>query len=272
MQLGRGVAALTLSMLAAGCAPGETRNEEGVTSGVASNDVSARTAPPIGSPRGGQLQAKTAAPITIAAKTPELDFQYVIPGEAAAIPPLRGLLTAEAERTRLSAMAEYRRYIRDGLPAGVDPNRFSTEVTWTPVGTTEQLLVLMSKGYAYTGGAHGSDFSAALLWDRAGERRVPFSALFTDQAAALATIRPSFCSAFADARARKLGRQTGTYECPRFDQVTLAPTRTVGGKFGRIGAWVAAGTQAEGSYMLELFIPAAMVPLVAPEWRASFPG
>ena len=27
------------------------------------------------------------------------------------------------------------------------------------------------------------------------------------------------------------------------------------GKFGRIGAWVAAGTQAEGSYTLELFHP-----------------
>ena len=274
MQIRKKVAVLTLSMLISGCAPEATGHEEGASSGAASNDVVALPAPVSASDRSGEVQAKTAAPITIVAETSELEFRYVIPREATAISPLRALLTAEAEQAKMSAKNEYRRYARDDLPAGVNPNRFSTEVTWRPVGTTEQLLVLVSKGYAYTGGAHGSDLSEALLWDKAGERRVPLSALFTDQAAALATIRPSFCSALADARAKRLGRETGTgaYDCPRFDQVTLAPTRTVGGKFGRIGAWVAADTQAEGGYTLELFIPAAMIPFVAPEWRVSFPG
>lgn len=237
-----------------------------------------RDAEPASSDRASEIAVKTGAssqPLVIATKSPELDFRYVIPVEAASIALLRSLLVAKAERARTAAKDDYARFTNE-LPAGVTANRFSTEMAWKQVAATEQLLVFVAEGYVYTGGAHGSDVYETLIWDRAGERTLTISDLFTDEVAAMATIRQPFCTAMAQARARKLGREgTGSFVCPSFDEIALAPTRTVGGKFARIGAWIPAGVvggTAEGHYTFNIFIPRAMIGLVAPRWRASFPG
>lgn len=63
--------------------------------------------------------------------------------------------------------------------------------------------------------------------------------------------------------------------CPTFDQLTIAPSGSVGGKCSRISIVAdpyVAGPWAEGAYEVELAIPKALVALVAPAYRASFPG
>lgn len=68
--------------------------------------------------------------------------------------------------------------------------------------------------------------------------------------------------------------QTGFTACPTFSDLTVLPSGNVGGTFSRITVIAdpyVAGSWAEGEYRVELFIPKAMIPLIAPEWRASFP-
>src|SRR3546814_10675751 len=65
-------------------------------------------------------------------------------------------------------------------------------------------------------------------------------------------------------------------QCPGFaDHITLAFAKPVDGTFGRIAVYIPAdiaGAHAEGSYTFALFIPKELIPLIAPEWRASFAG
>lgn len=222
----------------------------------------------------------TAAPIHLTEKSSAIDFDYKIPARAAAIPALKAHLLADAETSKQASIRDHDDYAK-ALPADSPARPYGLEKDWSVIGETDQLLSLISRGYVYLGGAHGSDTFQALLWDKAANRPVPFAAMFTDTAKALATIRKPFCDTLNEERAKRRGGTVGELDdwstrCPDYDDhVTLAFAHPVGGTFGRIAVFIPAdiaGAHAEGNYTYELFIPEAMIPLIAPEWRASFPG
>src|SRR3546814_6696336 len=74
-------------------------------------------------------------------------------------------------------------------------------------------------------------------------RAVPFDALFTDKAQALATIRKPFCDTLDKERAKRRGGELGTADdwstqCPGFaEHITLAFAKPVDGTFGRIAVY-----------------------------------
>ena len=213
-------------------------------------------------------------------QTPQLDFELSIPAEAAALPALKARLLEEAARGKAETLAQQADYVRE-VPDGAG-RTFGWQAEWSVQGATAGLLSLVGQLSAYTGGAHGSAGTAPILWDRVRDREVTLDALFTDKAKALATMRTAYCRALDQQRAERRGtagvetKLGGEFDaCPPFDQLTVAPSGNVGGKFSRI-AIVAdpyvAGPWAEGAYEVELLIPKAMVAFVAPPYRASFPG
>src|SRR3546814_19547327 len=95
-------------------------------------------------------------------------------------------------------------------------------------------------------------------------RAVPFDALFTDKAQALATIRKPFCDTPDKERAKRRGGELGTAadwstQCPGFaDHITLAFAKPVGGNFRRIARYIPADTTGqlvEGRVTLHPLLP-----------------
>ncbi|HVI98782.1 MAG TPA: DUF4163 domain-containing protein [Sphingomonas sp.] len=218
--------------------------------------------------------------IHLTEKTDAIDFDYKIPSRAAAAPALRDHLLADAETGKKATIRDQAQYAKE-LPPDAPARPYGLEKSWSVVGETGQLLSLVAAGYVYTGGAHGSDSFETLVWDKTANRAVPFDALFTDKTKALATIRKPFCDTLNKERAKRRGGELGTADdwstrCPEFkDHITLAFAKPVNGTFSRIGVYIPAdiaGAHAEGSYTYDLAIPKEMISLIAPEWRASFPG
>ncbi|WNO53901.1 DUF4163 domain-containing protein [Stakelama saccharophila] len=225
--------------------------------------------------------------IDLKEKSDALEFSYRIPAEAAAIPGLADMLKTRAETAKRDALTEHAE-MAESLPVDAPARAFELTVDWSVAADTPQLLVLTAEGYDYRGGAHGMPIHRVLYWDKAAAREIPFDALFTDRAAALATVRDDFCAKLDKARADKRGISLAELKkstddtmesftaCPEFDEkIPVAFTHPVGGKFGRITFIVPpyiAGPYAEGDYTLDLMIPKAMIPYVADKYRPSFPG
>lgn len=260
---------LVLAALAAGCgAPSPTSSDDRV-SGT-----------PIGSNAGAapaEAPEPSAKAIHIEEDTDRLEYELAIPAEAVALPRLKAKLLAQSEKAKAEALdqqADYVKTVPEG-PGGL----FNLHTEWVVKGQTPQLLSLVGNVSSYTGGAHGSAGTTALLWNRAVDREVPLTTLFTDRTKALATIRPAYCKALDAARLERrgyvLGKASGFAECPPFSDLTVAPAGNVGGKFSRIliiADPYVAGSWAEGPYEVELVIPKPMIPFVAPAYRTSFPG
>ena len=222
-----------------------------------------------------------ADPIKLSQEDAAIDFEYSIPSEAASIPALRDQLLNRAKLAKAEMLKDQAEYASDMKAHDYPVHAYGFNTDWKTVADTGQLLVLVAQGYRYTGGAHGNDFYEPLIWDKATGSRLAFGDLFTDKDKALATIRKPFCDTLDRMRFKRRGEpigQPGDYfnRCPEFDDtITLAPAKTVGGKFAKIGVWIpadVAGSHAEGSYDYDLVIPQAMAALVKPEYRASFPG
>lgn len=221
--------------------------------------------------------APAAKPIHVTEDTDRLEYELTIPAEAVALPRLKAKLLTQSEKAKAEALDEQADYVKS-VPDGPG-SMFGVHTEWVVKAQTPQLLSLVGNLSGYTGGAHGSAGTAALLWDRAADREVPLTALFTDRTKALATIRSAYCKALDAARLNKrgyvLGKASGFTDCPPFSDLTVAPAGNVGGKFSRIliiADPYVAGSWAEGDYEVELVIPKAMIPFVAPAYRASFPG
>ncbi|MBW4330148.1 DUF4163 domain-containing protein [Stakelama sp. CBK3Z-3] len=228
----------------------------------------------------GATPTPTADPIRLSQDDSVLDFDYTVPAEAAAIPALRQRLLDRAKSDKTEMTKDHAHYASEMRKGGFPVHPYGLTTTWKTVAQTNRFLVLVAEGYRYMGGAHGGDFYEPLVWDKTKDSRVSFGDLFTDKDKALATIRQPFCDTLNRERAKRRGGEgIGSgweTECPPFDKmITLAPARTVGGKFARIGVWIpadVAGSHAEGSYSFDLVIPKAMAALVKDDYAASFPG
>ena len=209
--------------------------------------------------------------------TERIDYELLVPAQAAALPRLRDKLEGDAEVARAKTLAEQTDYARRFPDSAA--KTFGLRQDWRIAGQTNQLLSLTGAVNGFTGGAHASAGTVSLLWSRADDCAVILDELFTDKARALAILRSAWCKALAEQRSEKLGSapppNSPFGKCPAFSQLTVVPSGTMNGVFTRITVVAdpyVAGSWAEGEYRAELLIPKAIIPLVRPRWRPSFPG
>ncbi|MCM8731733.1 PdaC/SigV domain-containing protein [Hephaestia sp. GCM10023244] len=224
------------------------------------------------------VAAAPAEPIHLVDKTTAIDFDYKIPADAAAIPALRAHLLADAKTAKEAMLRDHAQYVTL-LPPDAPARPYGLQKDWSVAGGTAQLLSLVAHSYVYTGGAHGNNLFEGLVWDKHANRAVPFDALFTDKAKALAAIRTPFCDALNKERATRRGGSVGTADdwstqCPAFDdQITLAFASPASDTFSRIAVSIpsiVAGPHSEGNYLFDIAIPREMIAVIAPQWRGSF--
>jgi hypothetical protein len=219
--------------------------------------------------------AALAAPAPV--KTADYSFTYSYPDSAAAIPPLRAWL--EQDRKRLQAgtarqAAAARRESRDG---SFPFRRYELQKTWKVVTSTPRFLSLSGHIYSYTGGAHGTPASTALLWDRVARIRLEPRAVFASLPALEKAMRPAYCARLNAERTRRLSGPVGENspfpDCPALKELTLLLGSSDNRRFNRIGliadAYVA-GSYAEGAYEVTLPVTPAIVRTVKPAYRPAF--
>jgi len=217
-----------------------------------------------------------AAPVSIVSKTADLEFTYRWPREAEAVPKLRTTLRDDAAKQQASMrkMAAAERAWREKEKLGWHGLMF--ERVWTAAGQSPRLLSLRSKTANYTGGAHGNSFTRRLLWDRRLGREVSIGSLLRSGESWKGAIQQPFCVLLERERRKRVGdlSQTGNWPCPSHEQLaTVLVDRDRNGRFDHVEITAdpyAAGSYAEGEYIISLPLTATMLARLKPEYRASF--
>jgi hypothetical protein len=210
--------------------------------------------------------------------TDELDFAFSIPGAAAAIPALSQRLDQQRAERQAEA-AQTAREDRADRPADTPFFKHSFEKLWTVAGETPRLLSLKAATSFFTGGAHPNFLFDAMLWDREQDRPLPLAEWFDDPTAGRAAISQTYCPSLDAQRLEKRGGErmpAGTWEtdCPALAEHHVAPTDKDGnGRFERLQVLLApyaAGPYAEGDYIVEVPISAALMKALKPDLQSSF--
>jgi hypothetical protein len=143
------------------------------------------------------------------------------------------------------------------------------------------MLVLLSEGYVFTGGAHGMPINTAILWDRATGRRLATATLVSIPRIAELT-RKRFCAALDAQRAQKRGgpvrhddpnQINGFVDCVDMTKQLLLPVATGGAALDTLRVVIGpyeAGPYVEGSYVIDLPFDTAMLATVKPPYRDAF--
>ena len=210
-----------------------------------------------------------------AAQSPDYAFTFTYPAQAARIPSLRASLEADRTRARASIARQAAAGRAEAQRSGFPFRRYESTTTWKVVTDTPRLLSLSGAVYTFTGGAHGSPGSTALVWDKAAGRRLAPKTLFTSPAALEAATRDAWCARLAAERRRRVGVQTtGPFtDCPRLAELTLLLGSARGGRIDRIGLLAdpyVAGSYAEGTYEVTLPVTPAILRAVKPAYRTAF--
>lgn len=207
------------------------------------------------------------------------DFEYSYPWAVGTIPALKARFDADIDRQR-AELAKTAKENSDEAKKGDFPfQKNSRSIGWKVVTDLPDWLSLSAIVGTYEGGAHPNYWFDAMLWDRKADAERQALDLFSSKEALSATIQPAFCAAIDRQRARKRGEpvQQGSGE-PFSDCLDpVAYTVILGSSnsktFDRIGILVPpyeAGPYVEGDYEVTLPVTAKVLPLVKPEYRASF--
>ena len=223
------------------------------------------------------LVAAAGVPHKVVRNTDELEFSYVWPAEAVAIPALDLRFYTEAKRllARSQNIA-----LGDQKIAQQDKRDFHSHfrsIEWATEGQSVRLLSLEASIGSFTGGAHPNSSASALLWDRRANRAIAVSALFLKPASFEALTRKPYCVALDKERLEKREGEKleGMFsDCPKYAELAIAPAD--GNKNGRFetlrfvaGPYVA-GPYVEGEYEVTLPVTSQMIAAIRPEFRASF--
>jgi hypothetical protein len=235
-------------------------------------------APEASKPKPASTEKSAAKPVSFERETEKFTYSYAYPAEAAAIPALAKLLEADrvkglAELEKEAAAAEKDAREND-YP--YNPNMMGT--SWSTTGNTGPLLAMLGEISSYSGGAHGNTGYEALLWDKAGSRRVKIEDLFTDMAAALEPMRKPYCDGLNAERLQRRGEYAGEADdmfnaCPPFSDLVIIPSAVGNDGFDRIvfvaGPYVA-GPYVEGVYEISVPVTAQTVASIKPDYRPAF--
>lgn len=218
------------------------------------------------------MAAAAAIPAAAATSAP-FDFAYAYPAQAARMPALRAWLEADKARLRAATARDAAAAEREARAAGFPYHRYETTRTWKVVTDTPRLLSLSGEAYSYTGGAHGSPGTLALLWDKAAARRIDPRSLFTTPAAIEAALRPAWCRWLDGERERRLGVNAATYgPCPPLKDLTLLLGSSNGRRIDRVGLVAdpyVAGSYVEGTYEMTQPVTPVLLRAVKPAWRTA---
>jgi len=221
--------------------------------------------------------AIAAKPFVVDTESARLDFRYAFPAEVNAIPALAGKLRADMRANRAEAVTDARNAAAAAPKLKMPFNKHSFAKDWQLAGQSARLLTLSGGMSLYLGGAHGSFSYVAMLWDRARNREVDVSGLFTPGAFDRLT-RANLCRALdAERRERRGGEEPieGSFsECPpRADFAVVPVDANRNGRFEAIdflaGSYVA-GPYAEGTYEIRLPVDGRLLKALKPEYRTSF--
>lgn len=227
------------------------------------------------------LMLMIAGAATLAAnRAPEapLEFSYIYPAPAKAIPALNDWFVAERARLRSAAAAQANAAQRDAAKGGMPFNSYKSDRTWKVVTDTPRFLSLSLESCDYTGGAHGNSAFGSLVWDKEAQARRPTKSFFASLAALRAALSSAFCRQLDAERREKRG---GTLESslPEFSTCIDPTGETVilgsadRRHFTRIGILIPpyeAGPYSDGDYEVTLPVTRAVMAAVKPEFRAYF--
>jgi hypothetical protein len=224
------------------------------------------------------LAAAAPAPAPIAAldlmagaTTPDLDWRWRAPPEAALEPALFARLVRDRDAARAEAAAAGARDRRAGMTR---PHALGQ--TWTAPFADDRLIALLGETYAYTGGAHGNIGHRALLWDRRAGREARLADMFADWPAAARMVESAACDALRAEKARRFAPDPppADWTCPKLDEAVLVPAgRQAPGTFLRaLYSPYVAGSYAEGTYDVRFEWPDGARALARPEWRDTLFG
>ena len=194
--------------------------------------------------------------------TPELNFRWSAPAEAAVEPKLFRLLRADAEKALTAAEAEAKQTAADAKKDGFPFHGNEYRQQWQPEAETPALIALSAETSTYTGGAHGNMGYASAIFDRSTGKRIAFADLFANADNAWQALTPAWCKALDEARAEKRGADAAAMgdmftDCPPLKEQTVVPTGE--GRIDRLRVLVdpyVAGPWAEGGYEVDLPIDA----------------
>lgn len=272
MQRGLTIMAL-LALCVTACDGGTPKQSAPV--GKASPPASAQhKAPPVS-------LAPAAQPVKLAEKIDGFEFSYAWPAEAAAIPALdhwlRGNAEAQRIRARRDAMADKASAAKDGY----NFNAHSYDETYAIVGNTPLMLVLLSDGYVYTGGAHGMPINTAILWDKAAGKRLA-TAQMLDIARLANLSRKAFCAELDRQRAEKRGEPVrhddpnelvDFVQCVDMTKQLILPVSKGGKSLDTVQVVIGpyeAGPYAEGTYVIDLPMDDRLLAAVKAPYRNAF--
>jgi hypothetical protein len=217
----------------------------------------------------------TVAPAAIRSEDGHVDFAFSWSAEAEAVPALRRRFRADAIARRQEALRTARVEEQLRRPSGVS-HLFHRD--WTTKGQTLRLLSLLGSTTVYTGGAHQTSGTTALLWDRQRTREITFRDLLRPGQDWSGAIRQPFCTLLdrerADRRKERIVRGEWPNQCPALSELTLALfDRDSNGRFDHVEVIAdpyVAGSYAEGAYTITLPLTATMLARLRPEFRTSF--
>lgn len=218
----------------------------------------------------------TAASARFARKTQDYTFDYAYPAAAARIAPLRAWLNADAARLRSELVRDVASAKADSRKGGFAFRPYNAERTWSVVTDTPRFLSLSSALSSYSGGAHGSFNTTALLWDKKAVRRIETKSVFLSPAALQAALGAKWCAWLRKERSERIGSDATKdtfFKCPPVKDLTLllgSSDRRHIDRIGLIADQYVAGSYAEGPYETTLPVTAAALAAVAPMYRGDF--
>ena len=264
---------ILLSVALASCHSAQTReqiNEMAANGEVATDAPAPATAAP------------AAKAVSIDRKDALVEFHAGWPAAAAAIPALDARFRSEADKALADLIAGARsdKAMRD--KDGIEFHGYTSTVDYRLAGASERLLSLDGVAEGYTGGAHGSHGSIAVLWDKAAGQEIGFAGLFANPAVAYASISKAWCAGLDKERKKRRpadmdsGPDSLFDNCPKLDEIHVIPVDKDGDRRFEALRVIAdpyvAGPWAEGDYEVTIPVTTTMVAAFKPDYRASFVG
>ncbi|MET0366426.1 MAG: DUF4163 domain-containing protein [Sphingobium sp.] len=217
----------------------------------------------------------------IESKADGLEFSYKWPAEAAAIPELNAWLRGNGDKLLADARQQAKSDQAEAKKNGYPFNGHSYDEGYATVANTPRALVLLSDGYVFTGGAHGMPIATAILWDKGAKKRLATGAVL--DIPRLATVaKPRFCKELDAQRAEKRGEPVrhddpneldDFVKCVDMTKQLILPISTGGKALDTVRISIGpyeAGPYAEGSYVIDLPMDAALLTTVKPAWKDAF--
>ena len=242
----------------------------------------AAEAPNAAEPAAVSAPAKSSAPaakaFSVSDKTDLYEFEYGWSAEAAAIPELDARFRKAMDKAKAELDSGATEVRDERKKQGYDYHPHSTQMSYETSGQSQRLLSLESMVYGFTGGAHGSTGSGAILWDRQLAREIGLQDLLQQGQSWTGAIRQPFCVLLNREREKRREEPVNTDDlfgnCPEMKEVTTLLSDTDrNGRFDHvtvIADQYVAGPYAEGPYEIALPITAKMIERLKPEYATSF--